>query len=78
MARRYVAKSERHERGRYVRLNLLHRSNHVFVKAILHNAQETCIRKCSEKFVKFAARAGMRFQEHQQEMAQEAARAAGQ
>ncbi|CDF38807.1 unnamed protein product [Chondrus crispus] len=43
----------------------------------LDGKEEACIRKCSEKFVKFAARAGERFQEHQKEMAEEAAKAQG-
>lgn len=42
----------------------------------LDGKEEACIRKCSEKFVKFAARAGERFQEHQKEMAEEAAKMA--
>jgi mitochondrial import inner membrane translocase subunit TIM9 len=43
----------------------------------LDGKEDACIRKCSGKFVAFAARCGMRFQEYQQEMAQEAAKAAG-
>ena len=35
----------------------------------LDGKEDACIRKCSGKFVAFAARCGMRFQEAQEEMA---------
>jgi mitochondrial import inner membrane translocase subunit TIM9 len=35
----------------------------------LDGKEEACVRKCSAKFVAFAARCGMRFQEAQEEMA---------
>lgn len=35
----------------------------------LDGKEEACVRKCSAKFIAFAARAGMRFQEAQEEMA---------
>jgi len=31
--------------------------------------ENACIEKCANKFVQFAARVGMRFQEHQQQLA---------
>lgn len=38
----------------------------------LDGKEEACIRKCSSKFIAFAARCGMRFQEAQEEMAKAA------
>jgi mitochondrial import inner membrane translocase subunit TIM9 len=43
----------------------------------LDGKEEACIQKCSGKFVAFAARCGMRFQEYQQEMAEEAGKLTG-
>lgn len=39
----------------------------------LDGKEEACVRKCSAKFIAFASRAGMRFQEAQEEMAKAAA-----
>jgi mitochondrial import inner membrane translocase subunit TIM9 len=44
----------------------------------LDGKEDACIKKCSSKFVAFAARCGTRFQQYQQEMAEEAAKNAGQ
>ena len=35
--------------------------------------ENACIEKCAHKFVQFAARVGMRFQEHQQQLAEQQA-----
>lgn len=42
----------------------------------LDGKEDACMQKCSSKFLAFAQRCGMRFQEYQQEMAEEAGRAA--
>lgn len=39
----------------------------------LDGKEEACVRKCSAKFIAFAARCGMRFQEAQEEMAKSTA-----
>ncbi|PXF48277.1 Mitochondrial import inner membrane translocase subunit Tim9 [Gracilariopsis chorda] len=41
----------------------------------LDGKEEACIVRCCQKFLKFTQRATQRFQEHQQEMAEEAAKA---
>jgi mitochondrial import inner membrane translocase subunit TIM9 len=43
----------------------------------LDGKEDACVKKCSAKFVAFASRCGTRFQEYQQEMAEESAKAAG-
>lgn len=41
----------------------------------LDGKEDACLRKCSSKFLAFARRCGLRFQEYQQEIGEEAARA---
>lgn len=43
----------------------------------LDGKEDACVAKCAEKFLNFAGRVGMKFQETQQEMMEEAQKAMG-